>query len=61
VQAARGIQTKRFSNNGSSDIVCNANLRVGEIRQFCKLQDARGDETIQSVSDRTDLPMKVPE
>jgi len=40
VQAARNIQSKRFSNNGSStDIVCNADMRVGEIRQFCKLQD----------------------
>jgi len=32
VQAARDIQNKRFSDNGSSDIVCNANMRVGEIR-----------------------------
>jgi magnesium chelatase family protein len=39
VQAARDIQSKRFSNNGSSDIVCNADMRVGEIRQFCWLQD----------------------
>jgi magnesium chelatase family protein len=46
VQAARNIQQARFtnpkslfSNNGSStDIVCNADMRVGEIRQFCKLQ-----------------------
>ena len=33
------IQNKRFSSNGSSDIVCNADMRVGEIRQFCKLPD----------------------
>jgi magnesium chelatase family protein len=39
VQAARDIQNKRFSKNGSSDIVCNADMRVGQIRQFCKLQD----------------------
>ena len=39
VQAARDIQNKRFSNNGSSDIVCNADVRVGEIRQFCRVQD----------------------
>ena len=39
VQAAREIQHHRFSNNGSPDIVCNADMRVGEIRQFCKLQD----------------------
>ncbi len=39
VQAARDIQRKRSSNKGLSDIVCNADMRVGEIRQFCKLQD----------------------
>ena len=39
VQSARDIQNKRFSKNGSSDIVCNADMRVGEIRQFCKLRD----------------------
>lgn len=38
VQAARNIQQKRFAN-GKSDIICNADMRVGEIRQFCKLQD----------------------
>jgi predicted ATPase with chaperone activity len=47
VQAARNIQQARFtnpeyraSNNGSStDIVCNADMRVAELRQFCELQD----------------------
>jgi magnesium chelatase family protein len=39
VQAARDIQNKRFSGNGSSDIVCNADMRVGEIRQYCKLPE----------------------
>jgi len=38
VPAARDIEQKRFSN-GSSDIVCNTDTRVGEIRQFCRLQD----------------------
>jgi magnesium chelatase family protein len=37
VQAARDLQTRRFSNIESSDIVCNADMRVGEIRQFCKV------------------------
>ena len=37
VQAARNIQQKRFSN-GNSDIICNADMRVCEIRQFCRLQ-----------------------
>jgi len=39
VQAVRNIQNRRFSKDGSSDIICNADMRVGEIRQFCKLQD----------------------
>jgi magnesium chelatase family protein len=37
VQAARNIQQKRFSKNGSSDNVCNDDMRIG--RQFCELQD----------------------
>jgi len=37
VQAAREIQSRRFSE--SSNIVCNADMRIGEIRRFCKLQD----------------------
>jgi hypothetical protein len=37
--SARDIQQKRFTKNGSSDIVCNVDVRVREIRQFCKLQD----------------------
>ena len=43
VQSARNIQLKRFTNHQSTnshatDIVCNADMRVGEIRQFCKVQ-----------------------
>ena len=38
VQAARDIQNQRFSGNGSSDIVCNTDMRIGEVRQFCSLQ-----------------------
>jgi magnesium chelatase family protein len=39
VQAARDIQKKRFSNIESLDIVCNADMRVGGIRQFCRLPE----------------------
>jgi len=39
VQAARNIQLARFANIQSSNIVANADMRVGEIRQFCVLQD----------------------
>ncbi|MBL8100567.1 MAG: YifB family Mg chelatase-like AAA ATPase [Anaerolineales bacterium] len=41
VQAARNIQQARFTNpdSQSSNIVCNSDMRVGEIRQFCQLKD----------------------
>lgn len=32
-------RARHFSSNGSSDIVCNADMRVGEIRQFNKLPE----------------------
>ena len=42
VQTARNLQIKRYSstrnsNTEYSNIVCNADMRVGEIRQFCKV------------------------
>jgi len=47
MQAARDIQQVRFTNHSITqslnhqltDIVCNADMCVGEIRQFCRLQD----------------------
>jgi magnesium chelatase family protein len=44
VQSARNIQQARFTNHQSTnsqstDIICNADMRVGEIRQFCRLPD----------------------
>jgi len=39
VQAARNIQNRRFANGETSCIICNADMRVAEVRQFCKLQD----------------------
>ena len=39
VQAARNIQLARFANVESLNIVANADIRFGEIRRFCKLQD----------------------
>jgi magnesium chelatase family protein len=38
VQAARNIQQHRFASS-QTDIICNADMWVGEIWQFCKLQD----------------------
>ncbi len=37
VQLARNNQ-QRFAND-NSNIICNADMRVGEIQLFCKLQD----------------------
>jgi len=40
VQAARDIQQARFAHPESKHaIVCNADMRVGEIRKFCKIDD----------------------
>jgi magnesium chelatase family protein len=40
VQVARNIQRARFMKiDFKHPIFCNADMRVGEIRQFCKLQD----------------------
>lgn len=40
VQSARDIQHHRFTNSQSTnpDVLCNADMRIGEVRQFCKLQ-----------------------
>ena len=44
VQAARNIQQSRFTNPNSrtSNIISNADMRIGEIRQFCRLQAEGG-------------------
>jgi magnesium chelatase family protein len=55
VQVARDIQTKRFSDY-CSDIVCNADTRVGEIRQFCKLPE--DDQSLMHVA-MTQLNLSV--
>ena len=41
VQAARERKRSRFSKNGLSDIIANADMCIGEIRQFCQLQLCR--------------------
>jgi magnesium chelatase family protein len=40
VEAARQRQRERFSYTKSISIVCNADMRVGEVRRFCKLDEA---------------------
>ena len=36
VQTARDIQNKRFA--GIPEVICNADMRIGEVRQFCAIQ-----------------------
>ena len=41
-----------------SDIVCNADLRVGEIRQFCRLQD-EGQSLMRAAMTRLNLSVRA--
>jgi len=55
VQAARDIQNRRFSKNGSSDIVCNADMRVRDTSVFQITRgrskpDAGGDDAAQPIN-----------
>ncbi len=54
VQAARDLQRKRFANVDSSSIVCNADMRVTEVRQFCKLDEA-GESLIRAAMGQMNL------
>ena len=58
VQAARDIQNKRFSNGEVKDIVCNADMRVGEVRQFCQLQ-AEGQSLMRSAMSQLNLSARA--
>jgi len=51
VQAARERQRVRFDG---SDIVCNSDMRVGEVRKFCKLDEA-GDSLVRQAMSQLDL------
>jgi magnesium chelatase family protein len=58
VQAARDIQNKRFLNSGSKDVICNADMRVGEVRQFCQLQ-AEGQGLMRSAMSQLNLSARA--
>jgi magnesium chelatase family protein len=51
VQAARERQRVRFDG---TDIVCNSDMRVAEVRQFCKLDEA-GDSLVRQAMSQLDL------
>ncbi len=49
---------KRFPSNGSSYIVCNADVRVGEIGQFFQLQD-EGQSLIRAAMTQLNLSARA--
>ncbi|HXF85711.1 MAG TPA: YifB family Mg chelatase-like AAA ATPase [Anaerolineales bacterium] len=57
VQAARDRQRWRFANN-SAGIICNADMRVGEIRQFCRLQ-AEGQSLMRAAMAQLNLSARA--
>jgi magnesium chelatase family protein len=54
VEAARERQRQRFSLAGASNTVCNADMRVAEIRQYCKL-DGGGESLIRAAMGQMNL------
>jgi magnesium chelatase family protein len=66
VEAARQMQTERFtdkresgvgnrnSNTRIPDVICNADMRVGEVRLFCKLDEA-GESLIRAAMGQMNL------
>ena len=60
VQAARNIQQIRFTNPTAktSDIICNADLRIREIRKFCQLQ-AEGQSLMRSAMSQLQLSARA--
>ncbi len=67
VERARELQRRRFAKESDSrssdsgkakhasmDLVCNADMRVGEVRQFCKL-DAAGESLVRAAMGQMNL------
>lgn len=48
---------KRFADS-ESDAICNADMRVGEIRKFCRLQDA-GQSLVRVAMSRMNLSARA--
>ena len=56
VQNARDVQNHRFTN--STDVICNAEMRVGEVRQFCQLQ-AEGQSLMRAAMSQLNLSARA--
>src|SRR5512142_2494781 len=72
VEQARGLQRRRFAGGQQSDsrssdggkarrslvdLVCNADMRVAEIRQFCKL-DGAGESLVRAAMGQMNLSVR---
>ena len=55
VQAARQHQLERFAGTA---IVCNADMRVAEVRKFCKL-DETGDSLVRAAMSQLNLSARA--
>jgi magnesium chelatase family protein len=55
VQAARQMQLDRFKG---TDIICNADMRIAEVRKFCKL-DESGDSLIRAAMSQLNLSARA--
>jgi len=60
VQTARDIQHHRFTNSQSTnpDVLCNADMRIGEVRQFCQLQ-AEGQSLMRAAMSQLNLSARA--
>ena len=58
VQVAYDIQSKRFTSGKTTDIVSNADMSIGEIRQFCQLQ-AEGQSLMRSAMSQLQLSARA--
>ncbi len=54
VEAARQIQRERFASMKSNNVISNADMRVGEVRLFCKLDEA-GESLIRAAMGQMNL------
>jgi magnesium chelatase family protein len=54
VQAARARQRERFSRGADSQIASNSDMRVGEVRQFCRLDEA-GESLVRAAMGQMNL------
>jgi magnesium chelatase family protein len=55
VEAARQRQLARFTGN---EIICNADMRVAEVRKFCKL-DETGNNLVRAAMNQLNLSARA--